>query len=444
MSKKHFIQGTFILTGAGLVSRLMGFFYRIFLSHAIGAEGIGIYQLMLPLQTLVMAFTTSGIPAALSRLAATNLALHKNKKAADCFFTGTGAALCLSVLISFFLYRNAPFFALKILKEGRTLPLIRLFCFSIPLSTIHCCVNSYFFAQKKTLSPALLQLTEQAVRVGATYLIYLIFLSEQKDLTPVIAAGGSLASEAAAALISMFLIYFSFPEKPVPLRNPGTLLKEIFSAALPLTLNRILLTLLSSMEVVMIPQQLQKYGLSVKDALSVYGIFTGMALPMILFPSALTNSASVMLMPSVAQLHALGFQKRIRSITKRTCQICILLGGSCSLFFFILGKPMGSFLFHNPTAGTYIQTMAFICPFLYLNTALSSILNGLGKSGTYLIHSMICILIRIAFVLFWIPVLGIRGYLYGILLGELVLTLLHLAVLFHGKLLNRDTLPIDN
>lgn len=105
---------------------------------------------------------------------------------------------------------------------------------------------------------------------------------------------------------------------------------------------------------------------------------------------------------------------------------------------------MGSFLFHSPTAGTYIQTMAFICPFLYLNTALSSILNGLGKSGTYLIHSMICILIRIAFVLFWIPVLGIRGYLYGILLGELVLTLLHLAVLFHGKLLNRDTLPIDN
>ena len=113
MSRKRFIQGTFILTGAGLLSRLMGFFYRIFLSHSIGAEGIGIYQLTLPLQTLILAFTTSGIPTALSRLTATDLALHKNRKASDCFFTGTGTALLLSVFISFFLYRQAPFFALS-------------------------------------------------------------------------------------------------------------------------------------------------------------------------------------------------------------------------------------------------------------------------------------------------------------------------------------------
>lgn len=444
MSRKRFIQGTFILTGAGLLSRLMGFFYRIFLSHSIGAEGIGIYQLTLPLQTLILAFTTSGIPTALSRLTATDLALHKNRKASDCFFTGTGTALLLSVFISFFLYRQAPFFALKILKEERTLPLIRLFCFGIPLATLHSCVNSYFFARKKTLAPALLQLTEQVVRICVTYLLYLVFLSEERNITPLIAAGGSLASEGAAALISLFLIHFSFPGKKLPIQNLRVRLIELFSTALPLTLNRILLTLLGSMEVVMIPQQLQKYGLNPRDALSVYGIFTGMAFPLILFPSALTNSAAVMLMPSVAQLNALGFQKRILALTKKTCQLCFLLGSLCSLLFFFFGKPMGLFLFHSPTAGVYIRTMAFICPFLYLNTALSSILNGLGKSGTCLIHSMVCILIRIAFVLIWIPLLGIRGYLYGILLGELVLTLLHLLALFHGKPLNRDTLPIDN
>ena len=43
MSKERFFKGTFLLTSAGLISRIMGFFYRIFLSHTIGAEGIGLY-----------------------------------------------------------------------------------------------------------------------------------------------------------------------------------------------------------------------------------------------------------------------------------------------------------------------------------------------------------------------------------------------------------------
>ena len=61
MSKERFFKGTFLLTSAGLISRIMGFFYRIFLSHTIGAEGIGLYQLVVPLQHLVLAMTTFGI-----------------------------------------------------------------------------------------------------------------------------------------------------------------------------------------------------------------------------------------------------------------------------------------------------------------------------------------------------------------------------------------------
>lgn len=52
MSKKIFLKGTLILACTGLISRIAGFFYRIFLSHAIGAEGLGLYQLVLPLQDL--------------------------------------------------------------------------------------------------------------------------------------------------------------------------------------------------------------------------------------------------------------------------------------------------------------------------------------------------------------------------------------------------------
>ena len=80
MSKERFFKGTFLLTSAGLISRIMGFFYRIFLSHTIGAEGIGLYQLVVPLQHLVLAMTTFGIQTALSRLIFSHTALGEKEQ----------------------------------------------------------------------------------------------------------------------------------------------------------------------------------------------------------------------------------------------------------------------------------------------------------------------------------------------------------------------------
>ena len=47
--KNMFLRGTLLLTAAGIISRIMGFFYRIFLANTIGAEGMGIYQLIFPI-----------------------------------------------------------------------------------------------------------------------------------------------------------------------------------------------------------------------------------------------------------------------------------------------------------------------------------------------------------------------------------------------------------
>lgn len=84
MSDKLFIRGTLILTLTGLVSRLMGFFYRIFLSHTIGAQGVGIYQLTLPVHAIVLAACCMGIQAAISRLCASFTALGKRKRVQRC------------------------------------------------------------------------------------------------------------------------------------------------------------------------------------------------------------------------------------------------------------------------------------------------------------------------------------------------------------------------
>ena len=432
MSKKVFLKGTLILACTGLVSRIAGFFYRIFLSHAIGAEGLGLYQLILPLQGLMAALSYTGIQSALSRLIASRLALQEKKEAYFSLVTGIFAAVFFSAVTGFLLFRHADFFASTILKAPGTSDLLRLTAASIPLCAIHSCIDSYYYARKKASVPAAVQLSEQAVRIGATYILYLIFLSEDRPVTAMIAAGGSLAGEAAASLISLLMVSFHFGNHPVKEKTSVKifpLIKDLFTLSFTISLNRILLTLLGSIEAVLIPQMLIRCGMTSSEALKIYGIFTGMALPLLLFPSTLTTSAAVMLMPSVARMDALGDQKQLRHVTDQTFFLCMFLGFLCGSGFFLFGPFLGTLLFHSKTAGTYIRYLSFICPFLYTNTMLASILQGLGRPGCCLIHSAAGILIRIFSVVFMIPAIGIRGYFYGIFLGELLLSLLHVKAL---------------
>ena len=175
MSKKLFIKGTLLLTFAGLLSRLMGFFYRIFLSHTIGAHGLGIFQLILPLQILIMSICASGIQTAISRLtAAEKVSKNPSRHISDYFVVGTVFSVVFSLVFSWFLYSYADFWAVQILKESQTSSLIRILSLSIPLSTLHTCISSYYLGRKQAGFPAGVQLLEQLFRTGGRYILYLI------------------------------------------------------------------------------------------------------------------------------------------------------------------------------------------------------------------------------------------------------------------------------
>lgn len=432
MQKSLFFKGTIILTMTGLLSRIIGFFYRILLSHTIGAAGMGIYQLIFPIQGLFLALTASGFQVSISRHTAAKYAKKDKNGAIGSFFTGTAISLLLSGIAAYLLYHGSETFGRDILKEARTVPLLIPLALSLPLSALHGCINSYYYGMKKPALPSFIQLIEQGVRVLSVCLLCRILVSEGKAPTPSIAVHGILISEIIAVLFSVLVIGVHIQKSPFSLKKLPPLfqsIREIGEMAVPLTANRVLLTLLASMEVVLIPQRLQKFGLSSSEALSIYGVFTGMALPLILFPTTLTNSVGTMLLPSIAELQTLGQKGAIRRAVHRIIQFCLFLGISCGMFYFFFGKQTGLFLFHNEDVGIYLRIMSFICPFLYLNSTLSSVLNGLGKAGSCLIHNALAISIRIFFVVNVIPIKGIQGYLWGILAGELTLTLMHVLAL---------------
>lgn len=451
------ITGTLMLTGAGLLTRAIGFFHRIYLSQLIGAKEMGIYQMIFPIYMLAFALCCHGMELALSQMIAAALAKGKKDDSHAMVSTGIFFSLVVSLFCSVLLYHFADAIGLFLLKEQQTALCLRLMAPVLPFTAIRCCLHGYYLGQKKTLVPSLGQLIEQLIRVCSIWFLVQIcnasgsihvhfpaailrlfsllplqgiqemqkaLFSNNGSFTAVLAVCGMVIGEMAGTLYT----YISYKmERPSSKRQPKSSPvflpygKELLRYALPLTGNKLSLTFVSSLESVLIPIMLTKYYQDQDIALSMYGVLTGMALPFILFPSTLTNSLSVMLLPAISEAHAAGNHRQIRSTIKKTVKLCLFLGFTALFLFFCFGKPLGTYVFHNPSAGDFLFILSFLCPFLYLSSSGTSILNGLGFLSSAFCYNLISIGVRIGSILFLIPKLGMQGYLFGLLGSYLIL-----------------------
>ena len=417
MSARHkLFRNAAILTVAGFISRIFGFLFRIFLSRSFGEERVGLYQMIFPLYILCLSLSTAGLQTAVSRITAEKTALGHNKEA-DGVLT---AALCLAVVISLIeilvIQDQAGSIAGSLFGDDRCMELILIISYALPFAAVHSCICGRSLGLGDTMLPAASQLIEQCVRILTVVLLW-IFL-RICGLTPSIrlAATGVVAGEMAAAL---------FTVRGLRLQRPVRAgIRELFAFSAPLTANRTALTLLQSIEAVSIPASLIRYGMSATEAVSLYGVLTGMALPCILFPSALTGSVSTVLLPAVSAASTSGNRRSVFLLLRKAIVSCFSLGLACCLFFLLFGKMIGRFLFHSADAGRFIITLAWICPFLYVNSSLLNAVNGYGRTGTSFLISMSGLLIRIAGVFLAVPQFGIQGYLWALLGAQLCTTVL--------------------
>jgi len=445
MSKKNTILiGTFILTATGLLTRFIGFFFRMFLSHTFGEEQVGLYQLIFPIYALCFSLTSAGIETAISRCTAHKISLGRKNEAIHLLYIGISLSLMLSLATMAILQSHATDFSIYILGDIRCEPMLLAISYAIPFASVHSCICGYYLGLKQTKIPAISQLIEQVVRVGTVFIIYQTAMKHEVDANILFAVLGIVAGECFSSLFCTHCFHTQNKKmrSGIPLlsakesrrhsiSNTKKLCNELLQLAIPLTSSRILLNILQSVESISIPLRLQQYGYTTSAALSNYGVLTGMALPCVLFPSAVTNSISTMLLPIVAEIQATENFSKLKEVIYKVFISCLSLGLLCCLLFLLLGNFMGNVLFHSELAGDYLQTLAWICPFLYLNSTLISVTNGLGKANVSFIINTLGLAIRIIGVLVFIPQIGMNGYLWGLLLSQFVtfiLCLLHLSV----------------
>lgn len=445
MSRNSIIKGTLILTIAGFATRIIGFFYRIFLSNLLKPEDMGIYQLIFPVYGICFTLYASGIQTSISRLIAAEIGKNDTRNLKRILRTGMTFSLIIAITLSVLLHQNASFIATNILLESRCTASLKILSYVFPFCGITACINGYYYGIKRAGVPALTQLFEQIIRVASVYVLAPLFALGNSEKACELAVWGIVFGEIASNaynIISMFIVkpskmYETYKLRIQALRNYKSHKKEsvtygssLIKLALPLTSNRLLISILSSIEAVMIPSMLRQYGLSGTEALSVYGVLTGMSIPFIMFPSTITNSFAVLLLPTISEAQAANNNNMINKTTALAIKYSLIIGIMSTGIFITFGNSLGTLVFGNESAGVFLTILAWLCPFLYLTTTLGSILNGLGKPHVTFLNTVVGLSVRIIFVILLVPQKGIYGYLIGMLVSQIIISTLDTFSIF--------------
>ena len=434
MVKRSFVSGALILAAAGLIVRILGFIYRIYLSNLIGAEGMGLFQLISPVYSLVILTLTSGISIAVSRMVAGELAKGHYVNLRRITSCAAVMVVTAGIIVSLLMFLEIDFITGVILKDKRTYYSMLLLLPSIPVIAAASALKGYFYGIQDVTPTAFSQIAEQIVRIGIVMLLAKFSLGLGLEYACALATVGMALGEISNLSVLFFIYKFKKVKMFKGITKSGfmrkrEIVKNILKISVPVSSNRFIMSILSSVEFILIPRMLEASGLNYKESIELYGRLTGMAAPLIYFPSIVTSSLAITLVPAISEAMSLKNYRSANYRISKSMQITFILGFIFSAIFMSYPNEIGNILYKKENIGWILHLYSFTCVFIYLQQTMLGILNGLGKQGISLRNSMVGYFIRIGFVCFCIPAYGIKGYIWGVIISSACVCVLDLITI---------------
>lgn len=425
MNQKNVFMATIILTTASLITKLMGFFYRIFMVDIIGSSGMGLFQLVMPIYSLAWSITSSGFTTVISHITAQEKAKGNKSNTYRVLYQALIYSGIISLFVSCGLYFGAEIIAVDILKEPRTTLAFKFLAFAVPFMTAGSCIRGYFLGLQFPTIPATSQVLEQVVRIGAVYFLAGYFVQYGLEIACAVTIIGVALGEFVSFIYVLirFLAYkkkfaTNYEEKPTFSKIHTT--KMIFSMAIPLCATRVVASLLMAVENMLIPQQLQIYGFSQTVALEKYGELTGMIMPLVFLPSACLMAVSISLVPEIAKACAVNNKEKIKKTVSATFLFTFIIGIGTASLFAVFPREICYIVYNQQELGFLLFQMAFICPFLYAQMTMQGLLNGLGEQKFLFCNHLIASVVTIGGIIFLMPIYGVLGFLISMCLSLII------------------------
>ena len=135
---KRFIKSGILLTSVGLAMRTVAMFFGAFISRSVGAEGMGLYTVIMTVYSFAVTFATSGISLTVTRLVASAIGEGKESDVGNILRGAFAFSFAFGLTATLGMFFFADFIGGVVLTDGRTVSSLRI----LSLSLLPCALSS--------------------------------------------------------------------------------------------------------------------------------------------------------------------------------------------------------------------------------------------------------------------------------------------------------------
>ena len=414
------------MAAAFLVIKSAGMLFRVFLAGRVGAEGLGLYQLVMSVYLVFAATVSSGVCLCATRLFTELSAREKPAQARYAAEYCMKLAFVIGLAGGALMFSCADLAASYMLHDRRAAPSLRLLAVGLPFLAVSASIRGYFLARRSTIQPSGQQLIEQLIETGGFALAMLLLCPRDITQTCCIAAAAASSAELASFVYSLLCYRADAGKSGTGREKAPRIGRAALPVLLPVSANACIRSGLSAAENSLIPLGLKKHGMNSSAALSQYGIISGMVMPVIVFPSVLILPFSTLMITEAADARARGDAAAIKRMTEKAVSAVLRYSLPVTVMLIFFADPLCMALFDNAGAGKYLAVLAPVVPFMYLDSAADAILKGLNEQVSYFVFNTIDSVIRVALTFILVPIYGVTGAVSVIIISELLNTAMSL------------------
>ena len=370
MSYSSVFKSVATVTVLSVITRTLAFLFKIYLSRAVGAEILGLYQICLSVFFLFISLTSGGITTVLSRKIAESDALGDKSRSLTYLTASLAIGMTAAAISVGALYLFAPY-ATVLISDERALPLLRIMIPALVSTTFYIIVRGWFWGTKQFGAFSLTELIEEILRILCTLLLVSGVVSGISGATGIALA--FTVSDVIVALI-IFLIFIRKGGRFRKFDNIGDILRP----SAPLTVMRVFGSLVGTALSLILPARLIAGGMSVADATASVGRIAGMANPLLFAPNAIIGSLAIVLIPEMSADNVRGNYASLNRRLDAGISFALLVSGAFLALYAALGEELTVMLYDDSQSGLYLAACAPLLLLMPINQIVTSTLNSVG------------------------------------------------------------------
>ena len=403
---KSLFKTVFTITLFTVITRVLGFIFRIYLSRILGTEELGLYQVSLSVFMVLLTVVASGLPLVISKLSAKFF----SKKDGESEGKLVSASLIISAVTSVVLIVIVLVFKKMfsfLFSDSRCYLILVAMLPAVLFSGIYNVFRGAMWGRSNYFCYCITELFEQIVRITICVVLLSFGIG---SLSPSIGAALSLSIACLLSMILAVVLYFVHGGK---LKKPGKIYKEVLKSSTPITAVRFLSSLIQPIIALILPARLIAAGYTSSQALSIYGVAIGMTMPLLFIPITIVGSLSTALIPDLSAAVETNDSSHIKNRITTSLVVTMFISFLMIPLFIGAGENIGLFFFGNITSGALLSSAAWMALPLALTNITSSILNALGMEVKSFLNSLAGSVFLFIGILFLPSLIGIRALVVG-------------------------------